>query len=273
MSFSTIRNLIGILLGAISLVMLMTPALGVQFKPWFVDFLTELESWEVTLFIQFITPAVVAVIDYLNVTFDWHLKIADWWHHFFVLLWLLHSSMARYVRSGEGFAFSIPLLIWGCVTALVASAVTGTVPLNDPAIMFWPFAGTLLFSFAIGLSLNFRPPLASDIPSLEIGAGVLGLISIACAYSFWAFDSHNPMTTAWFGIQANSPGLVELAGFIAAGGSICFLLGLTPPITDYDPDGGGTMSVNNPLTNLGLDIVGAFGVAAFFAIIGLYLPG
>lgn len=245
----------GVLLAAISLVMLMTPAFGIQFKPWFVEFLKELEDWEVTLFFQFITPHVEAVIDYLNTTFDWHLKVADWWHHAFVLLWLLHGSWARNLSRGQGWGYLLCLLIWGGVTALVAGVATGTAPLNSAALLLWPFAG--FAAFATGnLSWEAVRVRAPRSPPLMYAA-----LATLLAYLGYAFTE--PWTSL-FETVVPSPGLLDLAGIIGITGLGFILIGLLR--TERD-----SAHIDNELTSLGFEIIGAFGLAATLAVAGQYL--
>lgn len=248
----------GVILAAISLVMLMTPALGIQFKPWFVEFLKELEDWEVTLFFQFITPHVVAAIDCLNATFGWHLKLADWWHHSFVLLWLLFGTVARNVWSdGSVWSFFLFVLLWGGLSALVAGAMTGTVPLNSAAMFMWPGASFALFMAADAAWDATRGRRSWWTP--------LGYAALASYFAYKGYADTKPLT-ALFGFSVNvpSPGLLVMACFVGAAGLGFFLLGLFAAAREGD-------RIDNPGTGMGFDILGAFGFAAAFAIAGLYL--
>jgi hypothetical protein len=246
----------GVLLAAFSLVMLMTPALGIQFKPWFVEFLKELEDWEVTLFLQFITPHVLAAIDYLNASFDWHLKLAEWWHHAFVLLWLLHSSIARNMSRGEGWGVFLFMISWGGLTALVAGGATGTVPLNSVAMVLWPFAGgvALFAGLLAWLAALGRTPLWMP----------LMLAASATFFSYLGYAETNPITSFFFGFEVPSPGLLAFASLVVAYGIVYLMFGITVAARHFK-------SIDNPTTSVGLDIIETYGFAAAFAITGLYL--
>jgi hypothetical protein len=180
---------------------------------------------------------------------------APYWHHAFVLLWLLNGSMARNLSGGVGWGDFLFMIIWGGLTALVAGAATGTVPLNTVAMMWWPFAGFAAFMAGLvaWVAVHDR---SYSWQLLVFPAG-------AASFAYLGFVSNQPLTSA-FGPAVPSPGLLILAGFVGVMGLISFLVGLFV-IAHFDD------TIDNDLTSMGLDIVGAFGLAAALAIAGQYL--
>jgi hypothetical protein len=252
-----ILRVAGILLGGISLVLLSRPAFGIQFAAAFEAILDVLGDSLSRFFAPLEYWVVVPVIEWLR---SFNLKIphpAPYWHHAFVLLWLLHGSMARNWSRGKGWGNFLFLIIWGGLTALVAGTMTGTVPLNSRAIFAWPLAGFVAFLAGDAA----RNAVLSRGPWWQ----PLTFAAAAALFAYQGFDATKPMT-AIFGLDGPSPGLLVLAVFVGVGGLVFLLFGLNDAASGRAP-------IDNPVTSIGLDIIGSFGVAITIAAIGLSVPG
>lgn len=210
----TILRVLGILLGGVSLVLLSRPAFGLQFKVVFEGWLDVLGDSLSRFFAPLEYHVVVPVIDWLR---SFHLDIphpAKYWHHAFVLLWLLHSSVARNFTRGLGWGPLLILMLWAGLTALVAGAMSGTMPLDSRAILYWPLAGVMAFGTGFGL-LGVSLLGAPWWPSLLFAA-------LAALLAYQGLADARP-TTSIFGIAVASPGLLELAAVVGCMGA-CLLL-------------------------------------------------
>jgi hypothetical protein len=250
-----ILRVAGILLGGISLVLLSRPAFGIQFADAFEAILDVLSDGLSRFFAPLEYWVVVPVIEWLR---SFNLNIphpAPYWHHAFVLLWLLHGSIARNLPRGQGWGYFLFLIIWGGVTALVAGAMTGTVPLNSRAMFIWPGAGGMAFVGGLFAWYAVRGRSSWWQP--------LGSAAAAAFLAYRGYAATEPLPS-FFGLAVPSPGLLLLAGAVGLMGLTFFLLGL------YFAARG---RAHNPFNSMGLDIVGAFGIAITIAAIGLSVPG
>jgi hypothetical protein len=255
-----ILRVAGILLGGLSLVLLSRPAFGIQFAAAFEAILDVLSDNLSRFFAPLEYWVVVPVIEWLR---SFNLNIphpAPYWHHAFVLLWLWNGTWARNWSRGRGWGTFLFVIIWGGLTALVAGAATGTVPLNSWAMFAWPAAGCMAFmagdaawDAARGHSSWWTPLLFAALVAL---------------FAYMGFEATKPII-APFGLEIPSPGLLGLAGVVGCLGVLGLIIG------PFIAEGGtfGERMKNSISIQLGLDIVCAFGIAITVAAIGLSVPG
>src|SRR5262249_19220776 len=136
-----------------SAVLLAHSAFGIRFNEDFLLFLGivgDAIGLIVTPFELLLVNPVVRWLHTLGLVFELH----DHWRSAFVLLWLFIASATR--------AFNSPALVFGgagagaairslfrwvsaAFAALLGGALAGTVPLDDPAVLWWPVAAYFLF--------------------------------------------------------------------------------------------------------------------------------
>lgn len=242
----------GVILAALSLVLLSIPALGLQFSVTFMDMLRyagDLISGVLQL--NLIEAAIRKALAPFAI--DFH--PAPYWHHAFVLLWLLHGSMARAFLTISVSSRTLLLFIWAGITALVAGALSGMVPLNSIATVSWPLAGLCAFMFGMFTSMS------DGSKDTYFGAAfcVFGVLSLTA----FGYMIEEPMPQVW-GLAVPSPGLLLVAGMVAFIGVFGCLVGLYFAASEG-------VAFDDGFISMGLDIVGAFGFAAAFAIAGQYL--
>lgn len=242
-----------LVLAGISLVLLSIPALGVSFSDTFMGTLKVLGD---VIGIVFQRELIEAAIRKALAPFAIDFHPEPYWHHAFVLLWLFNGSWARNRGRGlRGWGEFLFMIIWGGLTALVAGALTGTVPLNSEAMIIWPLAG--LSAFVAGSFLR------NAVAGLFTWWWPLILTGLSALLSYLAYTNAKTMTPI-FGLDVPSPGLLSSASMIGASGLFIFLAGLFFTAR-YD------YPIDNDLARLGLDIVGAFFIAFVLAIAGQYL--
>jgi hypothetical protein len=244
-----------LVLAGVSLVLLSIPALGLSFSDTFMGMLKVRGD---VIGIVFQRELIEAAIRKALAPFAIDFHPAPYWHHAFVLLWLLQGSWVRNMSSGQEWGHFLFIIIWGGLTALVAGAATGTVPLNSWAMIMWPAAGVLAF-FAGDLARDAVRGRGSWRSSLSL-VGAAGEAAVAAVAAYLGYAFTKPMTS-FFGLDVSSPGLLALAGVVGFLGLVMLAGGLSYETRDGDPR----------FTSMGLDIVGAFGIAAALAIGGQYL--
>lgn len=148
MNLGTIIRLLAIALGIMSAVLLAHSALGIRFNE---DFLWGL-AWVEWLVGQIVWPVeqvVVPMKQWLHdqgIIFDLYAH----WRNAFVLLWLLFGTEMRValpIRVNTSLGTNIHIVVrWLCaaLAALVGGLLAGTVPLDHPAVLWWPVMALFL---------------------------------------------------------------------------------------------------------------------------------
>jgi hypothetical protein len=209
------------------------------------------------------------------------IKLQPWWHHTFVLSWLVFGAITRNpVKDGRPrqVGTHVLLLMWTFLAAATASIATGTQQLNSPALFWWPVAS---FFMVLAGELVINPPptprvglpeLSEDlvrwIYRVSLAFPIVASTAIAVLCIYFGFVS-SPIN--WFtdlGLEVASPGLAALVILSLALATSLFILGniigmLTsnPLFPEFRASANGVF----------LDIVGAFGLATTLTAIG-YIP-
>lgn len=243
MSGWTILRICGIILGTAALLRLATVGLGIEYKLYFQQFLEQLKG---IIDLGFLVDPIEKFI--VHPSLDWLRSLGltipplqEHWRSAFVLLWLLHGSIARNSR-GDGLVYFLFAIIWGGLTALAAGAMTGTVQLNSVAMIAWPLAGfvaCMAGHFVWGVLHRDRPWLP-----LLFAAGAVAV----------AIGGH-VATKQWPSLfDVPSPGLLVLAGVVGAVGLLFCLMGLYAASRRR-------WALDNSFNSIGLDILGVMGLA------------
>lgn len=149
---TTLVRIVLVALGIASATLLAHSAFGIRFNQDFVRFLDivrDIVGFIVTPFELVIITPVERWLHSHGFTFD----LYPHWKNAFVLLWLLNASETRASgessdllgRAGVGWAINAACR-WAsaALTALIGGVLAGTVPLNNPAVLWWPVVGYLL---------------------------------------------------------------------------------------------------------------------------------
>lgn len=254
-------RLLGICFAAIALLLMAMKSFGLHFNaPGFEEFLRWLGDGLSSLF----APLEVIIRDFL-LMFDLRLpKLGEYWHHVFVLLWLLFGSVAKNAANASaddvpplskswlrGFLiFEVPILLWAFTSALVTAVAVGSWQNPAAAILFGPIAGIMLFGAGVAV--------------LEFwwGGAMLSLLGSA-GFSYLGYTIAATSKSS-SGIGFTLSFWVILIG-MAAISSIAE--GLLKGKTWRE-------RLLNPLTGSGLDILAAYSIAFALAwAFGGYLPG
>lgn len=254
----------GVVLGAVSLMLLSVPALGLQFSGVFQSVIDDLASAFDRIFRPLEVLLIQPVIDWLFFV-DLHLQ--KHWHYVFVLLWLFNGTYARNIPKHHSWQLRAILIFWSGFTALIAAASTGVMPLDSWAVLCWPLGGIVAFLAGVNVSGYWALPQRESETMLYV-AGPRTLMGFATVALLAYVGSNEPMT-APFDLEVPSYGLLLLALAVALFGLVTLLLALVivPRLVGEQPLPLGT----DPLSGMGLDILATFGFAIFFALLGFLI--
>jgi hypothetical protein len=143
-----------IFFGIASAVLLAQNGFGIKFNEDFLVFLKVVENTVGAIVFPFDLLVVGPVLHWLRDQ-GWTIQLYAHWHYAFVLIWLYFSSdtsvyappslLSGNLGLGE-LVLSAIRWIWAAFTALVGAALAGTVPLDDPAVLWWPIAAYFVFN-------------------------------------------------------------------------------------------------------------------------------
>jgi hypothetical protein len=154
LKLGTIVRLALIGLGIASAVLLAHSAFGIRFNEDFLLFLGIVRDTIGFIVTPFEVLIVQPVVRWLHEQ-GWALELHDHWRSAFVLLWLFNASEMRtnaspsfiFGGAGAGATIRIPVRwAWAALTALLGGVLAGTLPLNYPAVLWWPVAAYFLYS-------------------------------------------------------------------------------------------------------------------------------
>jgi hypothetical protein len=151
-------------LGIASAVLLAHSAFGIRFNEVFALFLDLVRDFIGVLVLPFelvIVKPVVRWLHELGLVFE----LREHWKNAFVLLWLFNASAMRAVAplslmlggAGAGAAIRTPWhWAWAALAALLGGALAGAVPLDHPAVLWWPVAAFFLHLSVESFIFTFR---------------------------------------------------------------------------------------------------------------------
>ena len=260
-----IGRLLGIALGGVSLTLLALKGFGLHFGRFFMSWVEALDDDMHKFFHPLEVWLIQPVLDYVHTTFDIELHVQPYWHHAFVLLWLLFGATARALTPFGGWGYWSFMWVWGFIVALGAGAVTGAVPLDGLAIFAWPYAGFFLWV----AGLRTWDTIFEGRKGLWVH--VLGLLAVFALFVDVATENFYARWPFSFARTLPSPGLAALASFIFIFALIVLIAGM---IWQRESDGDTRWQkfFNSPFSSTGFDILCVFGVAAFFAMAGMLTP-
>jgi len=137
-----IVRVLAIAAGIASAALMAVDSFKVPLDQAFVEVLEGIRELIGTVLWPFERVIVLPIVNWMNDQ-GFVVELYPHWKSSFVLLWLLFSSAARRAFFP---AWQLIWTLWGGVCALVASVCAGTVPLDDPAVLWWPLAGFFLFA-------------------------------------------------------------------------------------------------------------------------------
>ncbi len=132
--------------------MLARNGLGFRLLPFLDAVIEAYDSTFKDIALASVEPALKPIIEYINKTFDYDLRLYEHWKYSFVLLWLFFGSTAR-AASGMGTRITFYFYwIWAGFCALVFGVATGTQPF-DSGSLFW-ICVTSIMLFELGRAAN-----------------------------------------------------------------------------------------------------------------------
>lgn len=152
--FGALVRIALILLGVVSATLLAHSAFGFRFSEdflLFLDIVRDAVAFIVTPFeLLIVKPIVQHLQDYGVIV-----ELREHWKSAFVLLWLYHASFTKavaplsdlYISSSKDVIDALESVVrwtWASLLALAGGALAGTVPLNHPAVLWWPVAAFFL---------------------------------------------------------------------------------------------------------------------------------
>lgn len=139
-------RVLGIAMGAMSLVILAWQGFGFHFGPFMLQVLEYYEAQAQTIF-SFLEPIARTILGSLRDWFGWDLHLYAHWKHSFMLLWLYFSSWVKQAWEVGNKGSALFQFFWGGLVAFVAGALSGTISLQETklAIAFWPIAGFIVY--------------------------------------------------------------------------------------------------------------------------------
>jgi hypothetical protein len=247
-------------IGIMSALALARDGFGFKLLPWLDAVITAYGILFDDLFLDIVLVSFEPLFALLKNWFDLNWNLYPHWKHGFVLLWLFFAAWERTALKPDAVQRwrDVPLWIWFFVAigwisagliALVAGVLSGTVPLEHPAVLWWPMAGFGLFIAGAGARQDWlasrrdRKPWASALGItalfIVIGSALMAL----------------PMIS-----NSRSPGLATLAILIGSLGVLSLLVGT------LFPEGEGNTFWQKWLGGrsmlLGLDVLAVLGSAA-----------
>ena len=271
-----IVRVILIAFGIASATLLARSAFGFRFNEDFVRFLDLVGSFIALGTLPFEVLFVDPVARWLH-DLGFVFQLYPHWHYAFVLLWLFSAAFTRASAppskfleggaNGNGVTIGVFRWVWAALTALLGGALAGTVPLNDPAVLWWPAMAHFLY---VGGDDLFNVAGGSRDSEYKVQAPVALLFAaVFAAFAVgWlrppAIEGHPPafwwVLTAYFAYRSSA--YRELGFFIAC---LAFAVGYFkgPEWLNFE------QSPSPGLANLAAFVVG---LAAFYVLRAFLWP-
>lgn len=149
MKLGTFIRIAAIILGIASATLLAHSALGIRINESFELFLAVLRDIVGVAVLPFELLIVAPIARWLH-EHGFVFELYEHWHSAFVLLWLFNIGSMRSAAPLPGEIDEETFLTairwtWAAFTALLGGALAGTVPLDHPAVFWWPVTALLLF--------------------------------------------------------------------------------------------------------------------------------
>lgn len=209
MSFGTIGKLAAIALGIMSTLALARDGLAFKLLPFLDATISAYGALLDSLFLDIALEAFEPFFHFLANWLDWNWKLYPHWKHAWVLLWLYLAAQARSINPpfipGERYhpgwyVFKASRWTWTAFAALIGAGLAGTVPLDHPAVFWFPLAGYFLNSFGENIIYTTLKRLTAAI---SIVALALATMSFAFAIGrFVPISIDGETQLLWWGLAA-----------------------------------------------------------------------
>lgn len=173
---ATIVRIVLVTLGIACATLLAYAAFGIRFTQDFLPFLDMARDTVGFVVRPFELLLVTPVVDWLH-EHGWVFELREHWREAFVLLWLFSAADMRATVSpsrffgGEGIGAAIRTPFrwtWAVLAALIGGALQGSVPLDHPAVLWWPVMAYFLYQGGDGFIYAFTDRLRAATGALAL---------------------------------------------------------------------------------------------------------
>lgn len=192
LDLNTVGRLLAISLGIASATLMAQKAFGFSFNQDFLNWLKLVENFVGALVLPFEFIVVTPVVNWLH-EHGYVFELYPHWKYAFVLIWLFVASDMRNSPSQKvgGVVYVASRWANAALVALLGGSLAGTVPLDHPAVLWWPVAAAFLFDSGDNFIYGFRA-LRRDLA----GVGVALSLAFAVVFAALALTAIEPPAVA-----------------------------------------------------------------------------